>query len=103
LLFGIGLDGHGEHLALLAAIDRLDRSAHGRGEQHALVVLVEEQRSTRLHLISYFHQQLRSYTFKIERRNGIRVGQRGVDHHGGRLTFEFDVETFVQFNDFRHV
>ena len=62
-----------------------------------------EKMKDRWCLISCFHQQLRSYTFKIERRNGIRVGQRGVDHHGGRLTFEFDVETFVQFNDFRHV
>ena len=66
-LFGIGLDGDGENSAFLAAIDRLHRAAHGGGKEHAFVVLVEEQRTAGFHPIPDIDQQLRSYTFKIER------------------------------------
>lgn len=80
-LNGVGGHRHGEHLALLSAVDGGHLAADGRREEDALVVLVEEQRRSGLHLISHLNQQLGRHTLEIEGREGIlrrqrRFGQR---------------------------
>lgn len=65
-LHGVGRDRHGENPAFLAAVYGRHLAADGRREENALVVLVEEQRRTGLHLITHLNQQLGSHALEIE-------------------------------------
>ena len=91
----IGLDRHVENATLLTAIDRRNRTADGRGENHPFVVLVEEQRGTRLDPVAGFHQQLGRHTLEIERRHSVLGSERQFDQLLHGLTLKIDVETFA--------
>jgi len=71
LLGGVGSHRHGEDLALLSAVD-------GGREEHAFVVLVEEQRRAGFHPIALLNQQLGSHALEIEGREGILRSLRRV-------------------------
>lgn len=94
-LYGGGRHGHGENLALLAAVDGRNRTADGRREEDALAVLVEEQRRTGFHLIAHLNQQLGSHALEIKRREGILRSQRRVGQRLLSLSPEIDVETLA--------
>ena len=78
LLGGVGSHRHGEDLALLSAVDGGHRTADGRREEHAFVVLVEEQRRAGFHPIALLNQQLGSHALEIEGREGILRSLRRV-------------------------
>ena len=78
LLGGVGSHRHGEDLALLSAVDGSHRTADGRREEHAFVVLVEEQRRAGFHPIALLNQQLGSHALEIEGREGILRSLRRV-------------------------
>ncbi len=95
LSVGIGRHGHGEHLALLAAIDGRHRTPDGRSKQDALVALAEEQRRTRLHPVAGLHQQFGSHTLEIEGRHSVLGGRRRFGQLLGGAAPEIDVETLA--------
>ena len=93
--FAVGGHRHGEHLAFFAAVDGRHTAAHRRGEKYALVVLVEEQRRTRLHLIARLDQQLGGHALEIEGRNRILRSPRRIGHGRLRFPLQIDVETLA--------
>ncbi len=95
LLYGVGIDHDIEQLALLAAIDGRNGAADGRSEQHARIVLIEEQRVAGLDPVADLHQQLRSNVLVIERAYGIRRSQRPFGHGALGASHKINVETFT--------
>ena len=87
----VGGHRHREHLALLAAIDRRHRAADGRREEDPLVVLVEEQRRTGLHLIAHLNQQLGCHALEIEGREGVLRSLRRIGEQLPGFTRQIDV------------
>ena len=103
LLLGIGSHGNEKHLSLLATHDCRHSAAYRRAEKNLLAVLVEEQRSSGLDLISLSDQQLGRHAFEVGRRDRITFSRRSDCRLKRSLTKEIDVETFLQFNDIRHL
>ena len=98
----VGLNGYVENLALLTAINGGNRTAYGRGEQNAAVILREEERVACLNLLADLNQKLGNNTFKIQRRNCVRIRHRESGYFRFSFTQKVDVETLVNFDDFRH-
>ena len=98
----VGLYGNIKKLALLATVDGRNHTANGRGEQDTGIVLIKEQSLTCLNLVANLNQQLGRYALVIQWAHSIRLSHRSYLQDCLCLTLQIDVETFTQFNVFRH-